>query len=132
MIKRLSLASRLALLFAACTAVVSLIAGVLFNRASEAHFIELDQQLLDSKLVALRSALQGVDTPQYMKRNCAPNSTASPTSPCVSPPTANAGMTARRAPSCPKRPACTACKMQAPTSAYTTCHCNPTNRIRHN
>ncbi|MBC3258087.1 heavy metal sensor histidine kinase [Pseudomonas paralactis] len=62
MIKRLSLTSRLALLFAACTAVVSLIAGVLFNRASEAHFIELDQQLLDSKLVALRSALQGVDS----------------------------------------------------------------------
>ncbi|OIN44060.1 two-component sensor histidine kinase [Pseudomonas azotoformans] len=62
MIKRLSLASRLALLFAACTAVVSLIAGVLFNRASEAHFIELDQQQLDSQLVALRSTLQGVDS----------------------------------------------------------------------
>ena len=55
LIKRLSLASRLALLFAACTAVVSLLAGVLFNRASEAHFVELDQQLLESKLVALRS-----------------------------------------------------------------------------
>ncbi|PFG22885.1 two-component system heavy metal sensor histidine kinase CusS [Pseudomonas lurida] len=63
MIKRLSLASRLALLFAACTAVVSLIAGVLFNRASEAHFIELDQQQLDSTLVALRSTLQGVGSP---------------------------------------------------------------------
>ncbi len=63
MIKRLSLASRLALLFAACTAVVSLLAGVLFNRASEAHFIELDQQQLDSQLVALRSTLQGVDSP---------------------------------------------------------------------
>jgi len=63
LIKRLSLASRLALLFAACTAVVSLIAGVLFNRASEAHFIELDQQQLDSTLVALRSTLQGVDSP---------------------------------------------------------------------
>ena len=63
MIKRLSLASRLALLFAACTAVVSLIAGVLFNRASEAHFIELDQQQLDSMLVALRSTLQGVESP---------------------------------------------------------------------
>lgn len=60
MIKRLSLTSRLALLFAACTAVVSLIAGVLFNRASEAHFMELDQQQLESKLVALRSTLQGV------------------------------------------------------------------------
>jgi two-component system heavy metal sensor histidine kinase CusS len=43
--------------------VVSLIAGVLFNRASEAHFIELDQQQLDSTLVALRSTLQGVDSP---------------------------------------------------------------------
>jgi two-component system, OmpR family, heavy metal sensor histidine kinase CusS len=64
LIKRLSLASRLALLFAACTAVVSLIAGVLFNQASEAHFVELDQQQLDSKLVALRSTLQGVDSPQ--------------------------------------------------------------------
>lgn len=62
MIKRLSLTSRLALLFAACTAVVSLIAGVLFNRASEAHFIELDQQQLDSKLVTLRTTLQGVDS----------------------------------------------------------------------
>jgi len=64
LIKRLSLASRLALLFAACTAVVSLLAGVLFNHASETHFIELDQQQLDSQLVALRSTLQGVDSPQ--------------------------------------------------------------------
>jgi two-component system heavy metal sensor histidine kinase CusS len=62
LIQRLSLASRLALLFAACTAVVSLFAGVLFNRASEAHFIELDQQQLDSTLVALRSTLQGVES----------------------------------------------------------------------
>ncbi len=63
LIQRLSLASRLALLFAACTAVVSLLAGVLFNHASEAHFVELDQQLLDTRLAALRSTLQGVDTP---------------------------------------------------------------------
>ena len=68
MIKRLSLASRLALLFAACTAVVSLIAGVLFNHASEAHFIELDQQQLDSQLVALRGTLQGVDSPGTFAR----------------------------------------------------------------
>ena len=68
MIQRLSLASRLALLFAACTAVVSLLAGVLFNRASEAHFIELDQQQLDSQLVALRSTLQGVDSPESFAR----------------------------------------------------------------
>lgn len=68
MIKRLSLASRLALLFAACTAVVSLLAGVLFNRASEAHFIELDQQLLETRLGALRSTLLGVDTPQLFSQ----------------------------------------------------------------
>ncbi|MBM7059210.1 heavy metal sensor histidine kinase [Pseudomonas sp. UL073] len=61
--RRLSLASRLALLFAACTAAVSLLAGVLFNRASEAHFVELDQQLLSGRLVALRNLLDGVDSP---------------------------------------------------------------------
>jgi two-component system heavy metal sensor histidine kinase CusS len=69
LIKRLSLSSRLALLFAACTAVVSLLAGVLFNRASEAHFIELDQQQLDSKLLALRATLQGVDSPESFARH---------------------------------------------------------------
>ena len=61
--RRLSLGSRLALLFAGCTAVVSLLAGVLFSRASEAHFIELDQQLLDSRLAVLRSTLQGTRDP---------------------------------------------------------------------
>ncbi|MDI2594875.1 heavy metal sensor histidine kinase [Pseudomonas sp. 681] len=60
--RRLSLSNRLALLFAACTAVVSLFAGVLFNRASEAHFIELDQQLLDSKLIGLRRALHDIQS----------------------------------------------------------------------
>ncbi|NBA93778.1 heavy metal sensor histidine kinase [Pseudomonas sp. R5(2019)] len=60
--RNLSLSSRLALLFAGCTAVVSLTAGVLFNRASEAHFVELDQQLLNSKLPGLRQALQGLET----------------------------------------------------------------------
>jgi two-component system heavy metal sensor histidine kinase CusS len=62
--RRLSLSGRLALLFAACTAVVSLFAGVLFSRASETHFIELDQQLLDGKLIALRSVLAGADDPR--------------------------------------------------------------------
>ncbi|WP_426189685.1 heavy metal sensor histidine kinase [Pseudomonas sp. NFXW11] len=70
--RRLSLSGRLALLFAACTAVVSLFAGVLFSRASEAHFVELDQQLLDSKLIALRSALQDLnqaaDFPRHQAR----------------------------------------------------------------
>lgn len=62
MIGQISLASRLALLFAACTAVVSLTAGVLFNHASETHFMELDQQLLDSKLPQLRKVLHDVSS----------------------------------------------------------------------
>ncbi|MFJ2538518.1 heavy metal sensor histidine kinase [Pseudomonas sp. NPDC087614] len=66
--RRLSLSSRLALLFAACTAVVSLCAGVLFNHASEAHFVELDQQLLDGKLIGLRRALQDVQPGQREAR----------------------------------------------------------------
>jgi two-component system, OmpR family, heavy metal sensor histidine kinase CusS len=64
----LSLSSRLALLFAACTAVVSLFAGVLFSRGSEAHFIELDQQLLEGKLIGLRRALQDLDTDKTQNR----------------------------------------------------------------
>ncbi|MEJ5058012.1 MULTISPECIES: heavy metal sensor histidine kinase [unclassified Pseudomonas] len=60
--RHLSLSTRLALLFAACTAVVSLFAGVLFSRASEAHFIELDQQLLDGKLIGLRRALHDIQS----------------------------------------------------------------------
>jgi len=63
MLVRLSLSARLALLFAACAAAVSLLAGVLFSHASEGHFLELDQQLLDSRLVGIRKALEGVDTP---------------------------------------------------------------------
>ncbi|MFF3702860.1 MULTISPECIES: heavy metal sensor histidine kinase [Pseudomonas] len=69
MMRRLSLGARLALLFAACTAAVSLAAGLLFSRASEAHFIELDQQLLDSRLSVLRQALVGVhDRPSLAAR----------------------------------------------------------------
>lgn len=66
--RRLSLSTRLALLFAACTAVVSLFAGVLFDRASEAHFIELDLQQLDARLLGLRRALQGVQADQRETR----------------------------------------------------------------
>ncbi|SDN77175.1 heavy metal sensor histidine kinase [Pseudomonas jinjuensis] len=56
-----SLATRLSLLFAAVTAAVSLIAGIIFNRAAEAHFVELDRQLLASKLPIFREALAGLD-----------------------------------------------------------------------
>nr|WP_283939177.1 heavy metal sensor histidine kinase [Pseudomonas sp. T1.Ur] len=52
------MSNRLALLFAACTAVVSLFAGVLFSRGSEAHFVELDRQLLETQLIGVRRALQ--------------------------------------------------------------------------
>ncbi|RAU40786.1 MULTISPECIES: heavy metal sensor histidine kinase [unclassified Pseudomonas] len=69
MFERISLSRRLALLFAACTAVVSLTAGVLFNRASEAHFMELDQQLLDSKLPALRDALKDVTRAEQLSEH---------------------------------------------------------------
>ncbi|TFF40437.1 heavy metal sensor histidine kinase [Pseudomonas sp. RIT623] len=62
MMRRLSLGSRLALLFAACTAAVSLGAGLLFSRASEQHFVELDQQLLSGRLSLMRSLLDGVDS----------------------------------------------------------------------
>ena len=64
---RLSLGVRLALLFAACTAVVSLIAGILFSRASEAHFVALDQQLLSSRLPVLQRLLDGVDSPASLE-----------------------------------------------------------------
>ncbi|GAB7529857.1 sensor histidine kinase [Pseudomonas sp. 3A(2025)] len=64
---KLSLRSRLALLFAGCTALVSLIAGLLFSQASASHFIELDQQLFDNQLASLRSNLQGVDSLEAFK-----------------------------------------------------------------
>ncbi len=56
----ISLSTRLALLFAACTAAVALVAGILFNRASEAHFIELDREQLQGMLVVFSEQLQGV------------------------------------------------------------------------
>ncbi|MWV13674.1 heavy metal sensor histidine kinase [Pseudomonas sp. R-28-1W-6] len=55
----MSLANRLALLFAACAAAVALVAGALFTRASEAHFVELDRQQLQGKLVVFAELLQG-------------------------------------------------------------------------
>lgn len=63
---RISLSSRLALLFAGCAAVVSLLAGILFSHASETHFIELDQQVLESRLEDLRKVLQGVTSPEQL------------------------------------------------------------------
>ncbi|PWB30444.1 two-component sensor histidine kinase [Pseudomonas sp. SDI] len=69
MMRRLSLGARLALLFAGCTAVVSLVAGVLFSRASAAHFIELDQQLLSGRVAQFQRLLEGVqDQPALAAR----------------------------------------------------------------
>ncbi|CAI3798446.1 hypothetical protein GLGCALEP_02085 [Pseudomonas sp. MM221] len=67
MMRKVSLGSRLALLFAACTAAVSLGAGLLFSRASEQHFVELDQQLLDSRLSLFRTQLAGISTPTQLQ-----------------------------------------------------------------
>lgn len=77
--RRLSLGTRLALLFAACTAAVSLGAGLLFNRASEQHFVELDQQLLESRLSLFRSQLAGLKHPTSCKAACQPCATSSAT-----------------------------------------------------
>ncbi len=63
---RLSLTTRLALLFAACTAGVSLSAGLLFSHASAEHFIELDRQLLTSRVSVLRSQIDGVGSRQAL------------------------------------------------------------------
>nr|WP_046786692.1 heavy metal sensor histidine kinase [Pseudomonas putida] len=71
MMRRLSLGSRLALLFAACTAAVSLGAGLLFNRASEQHFVELDQQLLESRVSLLRTRLCGLQRPADLQAQLA-------------------------------------------------------------
>lgn len=68
---RLSLGVRLSLLFAACTAAVSLLAGILFSRASEAHFVELDQLLMASKLAIFRDILGGVGTPEQLQPHIA-------------------------------------------------------------
>ncbi|WP_369990560.1 heavy metal sensor histidine kinase [Pseudomonas xanthosomatis] len=65
--RRLSLGARLALLFAACTASVSLGAGLLFSRASAQHFVELDQQLLSGRLSLMRSLLDGATSAQQLQ-----------------------------------------------------------------
>lgn len=62
----MSLANRLALLFAACAAAVALIAGSLFSQASALHFIDLDRQLLQGKLAVFADILQGADTPEAL------------------------------------------------------------------
>ena len=59
----LSLGARLSLLFAAATAAISLLAGALFSRASETHFIELDRETMGSRLPAFRELLVGVRSP---------------------------------------------------------------------
>jgi two-component system heavy metal sensor histidine kinase CusS len=64
----MSLANRLALLFAACAAAVALIAGMLFNGASETHFFELDRQQLESKLALFADQLKDVKSAADLDR----------------------------------------------------------------
>lgn len=68
----MSLANRLALLFAACAAAVALVAGALFSRASEAHFIELDREQLQGKLAVFAELLQGVTDTESLAARRAP------------------------------------------------------------
>ncbi|MCP8467265.1 heavy metal sensor histidine kinase [Pseudomonas sp. ZM23] len=68
---RLPLGVRLSLLFAACTAAVSLLAGIVFSRASEAHFVELDLQVMDGKLAIFRDILAGVANPVQLQPHAA-------------------------------------------------------------
>lgn len=60
---RLSLGVRLSLLFAAATAAISLIAGAVFSRASEAHFIELDREVMAGRLPFFRELLGPLRSP---------------------------------------------------------------------
>ncbi|VXC34920.1 Sensor protein CopS [Pseudomonas sp. 8AS] len=62
----MSLANRLALLFAACAAAVALIAGSLFSQASALHFVELDRQLLQGKLAVFADILREADDPDAL------------------------------------------------------------------
>lgn len=57
---RMSLGVRLSLLFAACTAAVSLIAGLIFSRAIDEHFVELDHMAMSAKLAVFRDELRGL------------------------------------------------------------------------
>ncbi|KSK77265.1 sensor histidine kinase [Pseudomonas aeruginosa] len=65
---RMSLGVRLSLLFAACTAAVSLIAGLIFSRAIDEHFVELDHMAMSAKLAVFRDELRGLGSEQQMRR----------------------------------------------------------------
>ncbi|MBF3092064.1 two-component sensor histidine kinase, partial [Pseudomonas aeruginosa] len=65
---RMSLGVRLSLLFAACTAAVSLIAGLIFSRAIDEHFVELDHLAMSAKLAVFRDELRGLGSEQQMRR----------------------------------------------------------------
>ena len=57
---RLSLTTRLSLLFMLAVTSVLALAGVLFNQLSQHHFDELDRQVLADKLVAAEQLLLGL------------------------------------------------------------------------
>lgn len=60
----LSLTARVSLLVAAAAAGVLLIAGVLFERAAENHFLDDDIQELSGKMELIRSLLASIKTPE--------------------------------------------------------------------
>jgi two-component system heavy metal sensor histidine kinase CusS len=66
MMTSLSLTARVSLLVAGAAASVLLIAGVLFERAAENHFLDDDTQELRGKMELIRGLLAGVRTPEAL------------------------------------------------------------------
>ncbi len=61
MTPRVSLTARLALLFAALTAILLVVVALVLGRAVEAHFLDLDRHELSGKLSLIRNLLQHAD-----------------------------------------------------------------------
>lgn len=66
MTRPFSLTSRLSLLFAAAAACVLLIAGMLFERAAERHFLDDDIKEVSGKMELIRGVLAGITTSDAM------------------------------------------------------------------
>lgn len=65
---RLSLTTRISVLFAAAVALVLLSTGVLLSQAVETHFVESDRHDLETHLALIRHLLEQVDSPQALEQ----------------------------------------------------------------
>lgn len=66
MSRPISLTARLSLLFAGAAASVLLVAGALFSRAVEEHFLERDTEALGGMMEFVRTVLAGITKPEDM------------------------------------------------------------------